>query len=1299
MISHYTAYVQKNPARVADLAFTLSNRREHLPHRAFSIKSPSGQLTTSAPSKIGETPNIVMVFTGQGAQWPQMGDSMIHNSAYPAFKQRIQDLDSHLQALKHAPEWSIEEELLKGPDTSRLGLSELSQPLCTAIQVALVDTFASVGIHPTAVVGHSSGEVAAAYAAGAITANEAITIAFYRGQATKAQTRSGSMAVIGMSIEEVQEYVQAGVVVGCENSPKSVTLAGDTNAIANAVARIKNSHPDVLARQLKVDKAYHSHHMAEISNEFYALIEHEVSAKAPNKLFFSSVEHKLLTEAENFGSKYWQMGMQSPVLFCSAVSSILEHQIAKNMVLLEIGPHSALAGPLRQIQSHLSTSSPYISAFVRNQDSTESFLTAIGQLHVLNAVPGLEKIIREGSTLPDLPRYPWDHSKRFWYESRLSREWRHREYRYHDLLGVRVPESPDSHAVFRNLFHLNNAPWIRDHKVGDEIIFPFAGFIAMIGEAVRQLTRVNEAFKLRNMIVNTALVLKEGPVEIITSLHRHRLTDSLDSEWWEFTITSYNGASWTKHCSGEVRSQSERLEHVSTERPLVRKVKARRCYDSMAMSGLNFGPSFQRLDHVRSDTVTQKATSELIARDTDGKDYHLHPTVIDASLQLLFLAASKGYAEQITNMMVPTYIQEMSIYRCYENVQVQASASYTPNGSIVGSSQCITARGKVALRSSGIKLSVLDRQNSNIEENVTACAEWAPHVDFLDINTLIKPVIGRGDYMPALAELSHLCMIYTQRAIAELDTSIRHMHKYRSWIDRYLLSMDLRNLQVLDNNAIQQRVKKLVHQLSQTNGAYPAVGIEVVFNNIRQIFTGEADALGLLLADNVLTNIYNAMNQCDISEFINKLSHSKPNLHVLEIGAGTGGSTANILKLLTPGNRTLYKNYTFTDISSGFFVAARDRFANYPNIKYTTLDISKDPSEQGFDGHKYDLILATNVIHATASLNDSLRNVRKLLSPKGWFLLLELTPTSKWINYIFGTLAGWWYGDAEGRSDEPYISTERWAKELKRAGFRTPEAAVLDSDYPHQVNAMIVARPEIGLTPEKSVTLLTISESRFVGPLVAALENRGYSVYRSRFDEEPLPDDGQDVIALLDYEYPFFDSINNQRFKSFKKLAENLKERGILWVTRLSQAQCQDPRFGQIHGIARTIRNELLVNFAICEVDNLDVSQEKLIDVYENFQVRQKDETLKPESEYAIVDNTVQVERYYPFFVQNEQHMSDSNGGMALRTSKAGSLAALHWSYEDIKPLKGDDVEVDTYATGLNFKAGRIAAGRQKNTH
>ncbi|KND94632.1 Lovastatin diketide synthase LovF [Tolypocladium ophioglossoides CBS 100239] len=1280
MIASHEDYVDKNPGRLGHLAFTLAHGREHLPHRAFAVTSPLGAVTTSPISKAGPAPDVVMVFTVQGAQWPQMGRRMMHSPGYSVFRKSIQSLDAHLRTLQHAPEWSIEQELQKPAKTSRLGSAELSQPLCTAIQVALVDTLASVGVQPAAVVGHSSGEVAAAYAAGAITANEAIAVAFHRGQA-----RAGAMAAIGMGSDDVQEYLRPGVIVACENSPKSVTLAGDSELVELVVAGIKEARPGVLARLLQVDKAYHSHHMAEIGDDYYVLIEHE--------LFFSSVEKKLLTKGSSLGSRYWQKNLESPVLFCSTISSIIQHDIAKNMVFLEVGPHSALAGPLRQIQTQLSDSSPYASALIRNQNDVESFLTAIGRLHVLNVAIDLGKVIAKGSILPDLPRYPWNHSEKFWYESRLSKEWRHRQHKYHELLGVRVPESLEFDLLFRNLFHLDNAPWIRDHKVADDIVFPFAGYAGMIGEAVRQVTGAEEAFKLRNVVVSTALVLNEGkPVEIMTTLRRHRLTDSLDSEWWEFTIASHNGSTWTKHCSGEAGSHIEGFGYAEKNAALLRKVGTRRCYESMSRSGLNFGPTFQRLDDVRSDTTKQNATAEVVAKESEGKEYHLHPTVIDASLQLLTAAASKGYADPTIKMMVPTNIAEMCIHRCSENVQVRASASYTPNGSIVGRGQCVAADGKLVLRSSGIRLSVLDDQNDGEAGGATARAEWGPHIDFLDANTLIKPLIDRSHHMPILTELSHMCMIHTKRVIADLNTSISHMHNYRSWIDRQVQSVDLQGPDSLDNAALEERVNHVVHQLTQTPAADAAVAIQKIFSNVEKIFTGNLEALDLLHSDNTLTKLYVFMDQCDESHFFKHLAHSKPNLRVLEIGAGTGGSTASILKLLTPGGKTLYSTYTFTDISSGFFVAAKERFSAFSNMEYAALDISRELAEQGFDGRKYDLVLATNVIHATRSLNESLSNVRQLHDPNGRFLLHELTPTSKWANYVYGTLAGWWYGELDGRADEPYIGVERWAGELKAAGSHAPDAAVLDPAEPNQLNVMIVARPAIENIPEKRATLLTLSESKNVGALFQDLRSRGYAVHRCGLQDMPLPA-SQDVIALLDDEGPFFENMDDQRFGSFKTLVSNLKDCGILWVTGLSQIQCQDPRFGQINGIARTIRSKMIVDFATCEVDNVGSSLGKTIDVFEKFQIRQEDETLKPEFEYAIIKNTVHVGRIHPFSVQNELLTSDSSDGISLRTSKPGRLTALHWARHEIGALKGDDVEVETYTTGLNFKDISCAMG------
>lgn len=1284
-ISLYKDFVLKHPAKITDLAFTLATGREHLPHRAYAVVNLFGGVTASVPFKSSKSPKVAMIFTGQGAQWPEMGRCLLLDESFPVFRESIRSLDDHLRRMNSTLSWSIEEELQKPAKLSRSFSAEFCQPLCTAIQIALVDTFASIGVYPSAVVGHSSGEIAAAYAAGAIEAKDAIELAFYRGQVMTKQTKDGSMAAVGMGCEDVREHLLSGATVACENSPRSVTISGDTEAVEATIFNIKQTLPGILAKKLKVEKAYHSPHMAEIGSDYHDIIR-KIPCKPPKKMFFSSVEHGLLVKDSSLGPKYWQKNLESPVLFHAAIGSLLKHEISKNLVFLEVGPHAALEGPLRQIQAECSNTSAYTSALLRGQNDVESLLAAIGKLHALGCELNLAKAVGNGVSLPDLPRYPWDHTKSFWYESRLTKEWRNPQHKYHDLLGRRVPESTESDVSFRNLFHLDNVPWMRDHKVAGDVVFPFAGYAEMIGEAVRQQTGVSEGFRLRHVVINTALVLRESqPTEIITTLRPRRLTQTLESEWWEFSISSYTGKTWTKHCSGEARSQVHGIQNPEKDDNLVRKVATRRCYDAMARAGLNYGPSFQRLDHVRAHTKLQRASSEVAWKKDDDSCYFVHPSVLDSSLQLFSVAATRGFVNTAGRMMIPTYIEDLCIFRSYGNITLQASAKYTPNGGILGSSHGLNAEGKVVISGSGIRLSCVDETSSTERPDGFSRATWAPHLDFLNVETLIKPAADRSVQMRALTELSHLCMVSTKRMISGLDTPLDYMKKYRTWIDRQLNLSDLQSLNSLDECAIKDKVRRLVDQLSSTAAQSPAVAIQKIFNHIERIFVGDLQALDLLVSDNTLVDLYASVDQCDESEFFKHLIHTKPNLRILEIGAGTGGSTSNILKFLTPCDRRHYSKYTFTDISSGFFSAAKERFAGYPNIEYATLDISNPPSEQGFEGCEYDLIIATNVIHATPSLHESLCNVRKLLAPNGRFLLHELTPTSKWVNYIWGTLPGWWYGENDDRVQEPYVGVKRWLSELQAAGFRVPDAVVLDSPEPYQLGAVIVARPALDVIPKKRVTLLTLSESKNVDLMVQSLENRGYVVYPRDLYQMPLPQ-GQDVIAMLDDEAPFFEDLDDRRFAAFKALIDDIKDSGLLWVTGLSQVHCQNPKFAQINGAARSLRSEMLVDIATCEVDQFPRSIGKIIDVFESFQLRREEQFLKPEFEYAITDNIVHVGRYHSFDAKEELMASNPGDIMTLQTSKPGRLSALQWAYQQIRPLDDKDVEIEVHATGLNFK-------------
>ena len=165
--------------------------------------------------------------------------------------------------------------------------------------------------------------------------------------------------------------------------------------------------------------------MAEIGDIYNSSIEQKVVEKSPEKLFFSSVENKLLDSSATLGSHYWQKNLESPVLFNGAITRLLRHFFGQDIILLEIGPHYALAGPLTQIMSETPNSARYIPTIVRNQNSIENFLFTVSILYISHVPIDFKALFTNGSCLSDLPRYPFDHGESsLWFESRLSKEFR-----------------------------------------------------------------------------------------------------------------------------------------------------------------------------------------------------------------------------------------------------------------------------------------------------------------------------------------------------------------------------------------------------------------------------------------------------------------------------------------------------------------------------------------------------------------------------------------------------------------------------------------------------------------------------------------------------------------------------------------------------------------------------------------------------------------------------------------------------------------------------------------------------------
>ncbi|KAG5925731.1 Type I Iterative PKS [Claviceps africana] len=1369
MTGQFRQWVERNPNKMEELAYTLAMRKEHLPHRSFMVASLDKIPDVASSSRrIGNsTPKLVMVFTGQGAQWPRMGYELLMRQDF-VFQSSIRNLDSYLGQFPDGPEWSIEGELLKMAEKSRVQNAELSQPLCTAIQIGLVDLFKSLSIKPYAVVGHSSGEVAAAYAAGVLSAKEAIIIAWQRGLAAKKQCHSGAMAAIGLSKAAAEKFLSPPhVVVACENSPRSITISGDADAVEATIRRINEQLPNTMARLLKVDKAYHSYHMAGVSDFYISALRKYVpslfdktsrlettgTGLEDRVLFFSTVSGaKEPAQPSELRGTYWQENIESPVLFRSAINSVLGK--ISNVAFLEIGPHPALAGPVRQTAAETSEYSdlsiPYFGAMSRGNNCVESFLSSIGQLFELNIPFDCSRLVQHAISLPDLPHYPWDHAVSSWRESRISRDWRHRQFPAHPLLGIRQLESTTLEPSFRNMLSVEDVPWLRDHCIDGNIIFPCAGYIAMIGEGIRQIIASQDnkpaekdSFVVRNMILNAALLLKEEKrMEIVTTFHPVRLTNSSNSNWWLWTIASHNGQIWTKHCSGEVTISSFEPQEAPVAVLLPRKVEHRKYYNVLSRSGIQYGPMFRRLSDIRTGTLEGVSTASLERYLCgDEEHYQLHPTIIDGCIQTGPVAATLGSIDDKNYGRVPTKVRRIVVHRVdlETGLRVDASASFVKgSGEVTATIQCI-GDGKIVFQMEDAILSPLDTvghadagaelavandaegtdtvPKALIKDLVTSRCTWAPHIDFVDAHSLVRPEIPRHIYTPMLDQMARLCFVITQRRLRFIRESGRlkkalpkHMDNYSNWIDAQVQKEPDISMTRLDDVAALDKIAVLRNQMKGTPVEACAAAMEIVLNHIDNIFAGSTDALEILLADNVLTRLYVATDACDRSKFIRHLSHSKPNLRILEIGAGTGASTASLLKnLILPVGHPLYSKYTFTDISAGFFAAAKERFKGYMNLEYRVLDISRDPEEQGFaENEKYDLIVATNVLHATSSLQATLRNVCKLLDRRdGRLLLQELDSNSKWPNYIFGILPGWWYGAEDGRVDEPYVSPERWERELEEAGFTGLDAITRDAEQPHHLNAIMIARMKPRVSSEKKVVLIQDDES-LANVMAQRLVDRGYVVTRLRLGE-PLPEQPRDVISLIDATRPIFEDIDSGRFAAFQRLIHELNSSngGMLWVTHLCQVNCKDARYAQIIGTARTIRSELLVDLATCEVDNIWSSLSTIADVFDRFHVRyrvayESNEgdalDLRPEYEYAIVNGTVRVGRMYPFSPKDElanpnviaeDGASQEELRVVLDMTKTSRLNTLHWTDVSDAPRKAlnpNEVEVKVFAAGLNFK-------------
>ena len=1287
------------------------------------------------------------------------------------------------------------DELAKDGGASRIDNPEFCQPICTALQMALADLLAAWNIRPDAITGHSSGEVAGAYAAGAISQEAAWKISYYRGKfsAKLANAENGpktGMAAVGLNIEDTQAAIdrinQTGgegtLEIACMNSWQSHTVSGDANKINSLVETL--SSEKVFARKLNVEMAYHSQYMRAMATEYLeamGTLEPGSSETTPGPQFFSSTYGAAIPKSKLQQAEYWVENLVSPVRFCHSVTALLSRPAAATKTngyredrtasptitdILEIGPHSALKGPLSNIAKQCQgVSVDYHSVLVRKQSGIESALGAAGSLFCRGFDVELSHVneLSENSgyrpqMLTDLPSYPFNHSKEYWLESRISKNFRTRPVPRHELLGAPVSDWSIENAIWRNHIRISENPWIEDHKVSGDILYPAAGMLVMAIEASRQVSdtsKVLKGFRFKDVSIHAALRVPDDPQGVESHFYLRPYRESsipTASKWHEFQLMTFEKSEWREHCYGLIQTEYETeytpvdggLEEQmlqerfaeglrNAETGCATEVPVEDVYQNLQEAGLEFGPTFQSLSNVRlgpSFELLAKVESplpriEALMPHGYVQPHLVHPATLDGILQAN-IASLVSNPDGSRDTRVPVHVEELWVAAGPRASHDSYLVSVAPKLLERNEVECSVAAfnfdtRQILVHASGLLFKTIPRSSSQEAGQSTRKGafnvEWKPDPTLLDeaqsshvFALPMSPDVDPSDWM---IECETLCILYIRRFLESVSQETRDKmdwfhKKYVEWMEHVVQTTPL-GAGLTDVNSLEEKVLD--------RGVPEGKLIIAVGQALNEILGGTRDPLEVIFGNNLAENVYRnglGSERCylQLCNYIDALVHKNPTMQMLEIGAGTGGATRPIMQTLTKHGQR-YQHYTFTDISPSFFEHARENFSGQlGSMSFKVLNVENDPLEQGFEAGTYDLIVAANVLHATKKIDVSLSNARKLLKPGGKLLLYEITNTDIILSsFCFGVLPGWWLSEDADRRWGPLMPADTWRSHLIASGF-TGLDGVFD-DFPgskYQVSSILVSgvspvAPASAISPVYiMVDAASALQKEVADGLLGLLSERGPCEIVT-IENVPVDINGTTFLVLAELDAPILQNVAESTFQIMKRLTNDCKN--IIWLTRGGVSSNAAPDLELSQGLARVARleNEDLDFVNLSFDGNADATI--IIEKCKQTALANQDQR---ENSIRIINGIPHVPRlvkaeYLMKHVQTQtgslevvqqQFAADPTRSLALQIENLGQLDTLRFEDDPLsnKPLEDDEVEFKPMACGINFRDLASALGK-----
>jgi len=1108
----YKQLIQDTPSlSLTDLCYTASVRRSHHQHRlAVVANSREDFIDCLDAFWVGETragvasgrgaqspgPKLAFVFGGMGPQWWGMGRQLIKEER--VFQDVLEECD---QLLRPLSKWSLIDQLMKDEASSRVGEPDLAQVTNFAIQVALAALWRSWGIYPDAVVGHSAGEKAAAYVAGAINLADGLRVAFHRGRLQYRTAGTGKMLAVGMSFEAVTKAIagyEGRVSVAAVNSPGSVTLSGEVEALQQLVSDL--GRQQIFCRLLPVTVPYHGPQMELIRDELLEVLR-DITPRAP-AIPIVSATLGTWSNAQRFDADYWWRNIREPVRFAAAIDQLIRDGYE---LFVEVSPHPVLSASISECLAYRKKNAAVLPTLRRMEDERLVMLRSVAALYARGRQVSWSGIYDNGNCTK-LPTYPWQR-ERHWFDSSSSED-PGEPYRPtgkksgHSLLGWRLRSVQPTWEAYLGDSSLQ---YLAGHVVQGSVVFPGAAYVEMALAAARELG-IDGTVSVEHLAFRRPLLLDgRGQTTVQFLYNPGELSFEVHS--------AANNAqpSWTLNASGRLRDNPAGTSH-SVDRETIKQrcesgIPIGQAYEFLEEHGLRYNGPFRGVVELwQGDGEALGRISAPDSINLDEDTYQVHPALLDSAFQVLFAAAGplSSNGSPAKNLYIPVSIDRIELHsKPGKQFWSHATVRSREATAIEANIQVIDEQGKVALSVQGLRCRKIEEARPERREEID---DWLYQLRWERKSLPLKPASKiRAIRTPldvlekmqlAKARFAHEWSLANYDSNFEMQLNRITAHYISSILTRFGCDLQRKPLATADvmaeAMAVVPQQRRFFARLIEIARAmdvgepggpleirrlcdaaraeYPESNVTIDMlarcgDHLAEILRGEVDARELLFSPEALSSwvgffsqpeykFYSLITAETLATAIEDIPRAKK-LRILEVGGGTGGTTSLVLPRLCQETT----EYFFTDITRFFLAQAQARFHDQSLLRFELLDIEADSMPELFEAHSFDVVLAANVLHATANLRNTLQNAQHLLAPGGLLILQEVTHKLPYLDLIFGVTEGWRrFADHDLRLSHPLLEPEDWRTLLGEIGFENPLAITLNVEPVRPLQTVILAQ-------------------------------------------------------------------------------------------------------------------------------------------------------------------------------------------------------------------------------------------------